>query len=156
MRLNLFSEIQRLQNLSFKLEALSVYNGWARFIIFLFGDPHLLEGGEGSQDGATNPYRVLSLWWGDDLDLHGRGSQGADLLLHTVGDAWVHGGATRQHGVGVQVLTDVDVTLHDGVVGSLVDTSRFHTYKHKENIISFKFKNRVNFNPKNIVHLVNI
>ena len=37
-----------------------------------------------------------------------------------------HSGATRQHGVGVQVLPDVHVALHDGVVGRLVDASRFH------------------------------
>ena len=28
----------------------------------------------------------------------------------------VHGGATREHSVGVQVLPDVNVALHDGVV----------------------------------------
>ena len=38
------------------LETLPMDNGWARFIIFLFGDPHLLEGGERGQDGATDPY----------------------------------------------------------------------------------------------------
>ena len=32
-----------------------------------------------------------------------------------------------QDGVGVQVLPDVHVTLHDGVVGGLVDTYRLHT-----------------------------
>jgi hypothetical protein len=32
------------------LEAFSVYNRWARLIIFLLGDPHLLECAEGSQD----------------------------------------------------------------------------------------------------------
>jgi len=32
------------------LEAFSVDNGWTRFVVFLFADPHLLEGGERSQD----------------------------------------------------------------------------------------------------------
>ena len=32
------------------LEALAVDNGWAALIILLLGDPHLLEGGEGSKD----------------------------------------------------------------------------------------------------------
>ena len=68
-------------------------NGWAAFIIFLFGDPHLLEGGEGSQDGATDPDGVLPLGRSDDLDLHGGRSQGGDLLLHAVSDTGVHGGA---------------------------------------------------------------
>ena len=63
---------------------------------------------------------------GTHLDLHGAGRQGRDLLLHPVGDAWVHGGATRQHRVGVEVLADVDVALHDGVEGSFVDAAGFH------------------------------
>jgi len=29
-----------------RLEAFAVDNGWARFVVFLFADPHLLEGGE--------------------------------------------------------------------------------------------------------------
>ena len=109
------------------LEALAVDNGWTRFIILLLGDPHLLEGGEGGQDGATNPYRVFPLGRSDDLDLHGGRGQGSDLLLHSVSNAWVHGAASREHGVGVQILTDVNIALHDGVVGGLVDTSRLHS-----------------------------
>ncbi len=61
------------------------------------------------------------------LDLHGGWGQGCDLLLHPVGDAGVHGGTSRQHGVGVQILTDVDVALHDAVVGGLVDSAGLHT-----------------------------
>ncbi|KAG8222291.1 hypothetical protein J437_LFUL001833 [Ladona fulva] len=71
------------------LEALAMDNGWARFVVLLLGDPHLLEGGERSQDGTSNPYRVLPLGWSDDLDLHGGWSQGSNFLLHTVGDSRV-------------------------------------------------------------------
>ncbi len=53
------------------LEALAVDNARACLIIFLLGDPHLLEGGQGSQDGATDPYRVFTLRWGNDLSEHG-------------------------------------------------------------------------------------
>ena len=76
----------------------------ARFVVFLLGDPHLLEGGEGSQDGASDPDGVFSLGRSDDLDLHGGRSQGGDLLLHTIGDTGVHGGATGEDGVGVEIL----------------------------------------------------
>ena len=77
------------------LEALPVHDGGAALVVLLLGDPHLLEGGEGGQDGATDPYGVFPLWWSDDLDLHcGRG-QGGDLLLHSVSDAGEHGGASR-------------------------------------------------------------
>lgn len=56
----------------------------------------------------------------------GRG-QGSDLLLHTVSDSWVHGGATREDSVGMQVFTDVNITFHDAVVGSLMDARGFHS-----------------------------
>merc|ERR1719219_1943516 len=102
------------------LEALAVDNGWAALVIFLLGDPHLLEGGKRGQDGASDPDGVLPLGRSDDLYLDGGGSQGGDLLLHTVSDTGVHGGAAGHDGVGVQVLPDVHVTLHDGVVGGLV------------------------------------
>lgn len=101
-------------------------DGWAGFVVLGLGDPHLLEGGERGEDGSANPDGVLSLWWGNDLNLHGGRGKGSDFLLHTVGDAWEHGGSAGEHGVGVKVLTDVDVALHDGVVGALVDAGLFH------------------------------
>lgn len=52
------------------LEALAVDNRWSALVILLLGDPHLLESGERSQDGTTNPDRVLSLRGCNDLDLH--------------------------------------------------------------------------------------
>merc|ERR1712241_801568 len=96
------------------LEALPVDNGGTRLIILLLGNPHLLEGREGSEDGASDPDRVFPLGRSNDLDLHGGGSKGSDFLLHSVGDSRVHGGASRQNSVGVKVLPDVDITLHDG------------------------------------------
>ena len=35
---------------------------------------------------------------------------------------------SRQDGVSVEVLTDIDITLHDGLVGELLDTLGLHTY----------------------------
>merc|ERR1711944_54472 len=70
---------------------------------------------------------VLPLWGSDDLDLDGGGSQGGDLLLHAVSNTGVHGGASGHDGVGVQVLPDVNVALHDGVVGGLVDAVGLHS-----------------------------
>merc|ERR1712002_1291386 len=109
------------------LEAFPVHDGGAALVILLLGDPHLLEGGEGSQDGSSDPDGVLPLRRSDNLDLDGGGSQGSDLLLHTVSNTRVHGGASRHDGVGVQILPNVYITLHDGVVGGLVDTTGFHS-----------------------------
>jgi hypothetical protein len=108
------------------LEAFPVNNGWTALIVFLLGDPHLLEGGEGRQDGATDPDGVFPLWWSNDLDLNGGWSQGSDLLLHTVSNTRVHGGATRHDGVGIKILPDVNIALHDGVVGGLMDAAGLH------------------------------
>lgn len=66
---------------------------------------------------------------GSYLDLHGAGGECCDLLLHPVTDTWVHGGATGQHVIGVQVLTDVDVALHDAIVGGFMDACRLHAYR---------------------------
>merc|ERR1719223_1446097 len=109
------------------LEALAVDNGGSALVVLLLGDPHLLGGRQGGQDGATDPYGVLPLGGSDDLDLDGGGSQGGDLLLHTVSNTGVPGGATGHDGVGVQVLTDVNVALHDGVEGGLVDAAGLHS-----------------------------
>ena len=109
------------------LEAFPVNNGWAAFVILLLGDPHLLEGGKGRQDGASDPDGVFPLWGSNDLDLNGGGSQSSDLLLHPISNTRVHGGATRHDGVGIEVLPDVNITLHDGVVDGLVNAARLHS-----------------------------
>ena len=104
-------------------------NAGTRFVILLLGDPHLLEGGQRSKDGSSDPDRVFPLWRSNDLDLHGGWSKGGDLLLHPVGDSWEHGGSSGEDGVGVQILPDVNIALHDRVVASLVDTGRFHSWE---------------------------
>ena len=77
------------------LEALAVDDGGTALVVFLLGDPHLLESGQRSENGTTDPDGVLALWGSDDLDLHGRGGKGGDFLLHTIRDTGVHSGSTR-------------------------------------------------------------
>lgn len=110
-----------------RLEALSVDNRRSRLVVLLLGDPHLLEGGEGSKNGTTNPDRELSLGRSNDLDLHGRRSKSSNLLLHTLGNTGVHGGTTRHDNVTVKILTDINITLHDRVVSGLINTSSLKT-----------------------------
>merc|ERR1712028_146942 len=78
------------------LEALAVDDGRARLVVLLLGDPHLLEGREGGEDGAADPDGVLALRGGDNLDLHGRRGERGDLLREAVRDAVEHGGAARE------------------------------------------------------------
>jgi len=109
------------------LEALSVDDGWSRLIVLFLGDPHLLEGGKRRQDRSSDPDRVFSLRRGNNLDLDGWRSQSSQLLVQSLGNTSVHGSSTRENNVVVQLLSDVDIALHDGVIGQSVDTSLFHT-----------------------------
>jgi len=104
-----------------------VDDGWSCFVVFLLGDPHGLEGGKGSENGTSDPDGVFPLWWGDDLDLHGGWGKGGDFLLHSIGNTWVHGGTAGEDVVSVKVFSDINIALHDGVVGGFVDTGGFHT-----------------------------
>ena len=87
----------------------------------------MLESRERSQNRATDPDGVFSLWRCDNLDLHGWRSERAYFLLHSVRDSWEHRGSSGENGVGVKILSDIDIALHDGVVSGLVDTGRFHS-----------------------------
>merc|ERR1711953_417695 len=87
------------------LEALAVDDGGAALVVLLLGDPHLLEGGEGGQVGASDSDGVLPLGGSNDLYLYGGWVEGGDLLLHPVGNTGVH----------------------DGVVGGLVDAASLHS-----------------------------
>ena len=106
------------------LEAFPVNNRRSTFIILLLGDPHLLEGGKRSQNRSSNPDRVFPLRRSNDLDLDCGRSQGSDFLLHPISNTGVHGSTTRHDSVGIQVLPNVNITFHDGVVGSLMNTTR--------------------------------
>merc|ERR1712233_271657 len=97
------------------LEALAVDNGGAALVVLLLGDPHLLEGGEGSQDGASDPDGVLPLWGSDDLDLDGEGVAPLGEDLHQVVGELTASQVKTDDGVGESV------TLVDGdTVGDTV------------------------------------
>jgi len=98
------------------LEALSVDNGRSRLVVFLLADPHLLEGGERSEDGTSDPDGVFTLGWCDDFNLHCGWCKCCDFFLHAVSNAWEHGGTTGEHSISIKIFTDIDITLHDAVV----------------------------------------
>lgn len=52
--------------------------------------PHLLEGGEGREDGASNPHGVLTLGRRDNLNLHARRGKSLNLFLHPRANAGEH------------------------------------------------------------------
>jgi len=69
-------------------------DAWSAFVVLLFANPHLLEGGQRGQDGTTDPDGIFAFRWGDDFDFHGARCQCGDFFLHTIGNTGVHGGTT--------------------------------------------------------------
>jgi len=109
------------------LEAFAVDDGRTRFVIFLFGDPHSLESRQRSQDGATNPDGVFTFRRSNNLDLHRGRGQSSNFLLHTFSNTIEHSGTTGQHGVAIQILSNVNIAFHDRIISSLVDARLFKT-----------------------------
>jgi hypothetical protein len=106
-----------------------VDDGRSRFVIFGLGDPHLLKGREGSKDRTSDPYGVLSLRRSDNLDLHGGRSKGSQFLGHTLSNTREHSGTTGHDDVSIKILSDINVALHDGLEGAVVDTGSLLTNK---------------------------
>jgi len=102
-----------------------VYNAGSGLVVLLFGDPHGLEGGEGGQDGASDPDQELPLSGRDNLDLHGGGGEGSHFLAESLGDAGVHSRAPTHHDVVVEIFTDVHVALQNGLVGDFMEPGHF-------------------------------
>jgi len=65
-------------------------DGWSAFVVFLFADPHLLEGGQRSQNGTTDPDGVFAFWRCDDFDFHAARCQMSDFFLHAISNAREH------------------------------------------------------------------
>merc|ERR1719204_1414280 len=109
------------------LGAFSVGDGGTRFIVFLLLNPHLLEGRQRRQNGSSNPHRILPLGWCDDLNRHRVRCQRLDFLLHSLWDTLVHRGTSRHHHISIQILPDINITLHDGREGQFVDSLLFQS-----------------------------
>ena len=108
-------------------EALPVHDGRAALIMLAFGDSHLLEGTQGGQSGTSTPYAVLMRR--RDHPLHTRRRQGSQLLGHARTDALEYVGATRQHNLGVEVLSDVHAALRDGLESRVMDATGLLSYE---------------------------
>ena len=102
-------------------------DAWSRFVVFLLGDPHLLEGGQGTHDRSTDPDGVLLFWRGENLNLHGGWSQRGQFLGHTFTNSLEHSGSAGKDDVLVEILTNVDITPHDGLEGRIVNARELTT-----------------------------
>ncbi len=72
-----------------RLEAFTVNNWRSRFVVFGLAYPHLLEGSERSQDWASDPDWIFTLWWCNNLDFHRVWSQLNQLFLHSICNALI-------------------------------------------------------------------
>merc|ERR1719499_1617828 len=88
---------------------------------------HISSKVERSKDGSSNPDRVFSLWWSNDLNFIASRSKSFQFCLQTRFDLWEHSGSSRKDGVLVEIFTDINVALHDGVECQFVDTLGFFT-----------------------------
>merc|ERR1719296_94590 len=104
-------------------EALTVHDGRPTLVVLALGDPHLLESRQRRQDRSSDPHGVLPLRRSHHLDLHGGRGQSSQLLGHPLADASEHRGATAQHDIRIEVLTDVDIALHDALESGVMDTA---------------------------------
>ena len=111
-------------------ETLSVDNGGSSFLIFLFGDPHSLEGWQWAEDRSSDPDQEFPLSRSNDLDLHGWWSKGSHFFAETFWDSWVHGCSTTHDDVAIKVFSDVNVALEDWLVGDFVETRHLFTDQH--------------------------
>jgi len=99
----------------FLLEALLVDDLSAVLVVFGLEDPLALEGGEGGENGTTDPDGVLTLGGSDDAGLEASGAGGDELLGEALGHTGEHGGTTGEDDVDEEVLADVDVALANGL-----------------------------------------
>lgn len=115
-----------LRKASKSLKTFSMHDERSQLVVLLPGDPHLLERAETSEDRAADPNRVLPLGRRDNFDLHGGWRERRYLLLHTIGDTWIHRGTTRKYRIGVQIFADVNIALHDRVVRRFMYAAGLH------------------------------
>jgi len=66
------------------------------------------------RDARIDP-PIRALRGSHDLDLDRGRCKSSDFLGHTLTDSGEHGGTSRKDSVGVQILENIDITLHNGL-----------------------------------------
>lgn len=106
----------------------------ARLVVLLLGTPQVLEGAERRKNRTTDPYGVFPFRGSDNLDLctgvsilipiekiletnlHTRGSECSQFLLHTISDTREHSGTTGENDVAVEIPTNIKIALVDRII----------------------------------------
>lgn len=106
-------------------ETFSVDDLRTRFFVLSLGDPHSLESRQRWENRSTDPDGVFSFRWGKNLDFHSGWSSVNHLLRKSLSDTSEHSSTSRQDDVGIEVFSDIEVTLHDGFIGKLINSWEF-------------------------------
>jgi hypothetical protein len=107
-----------------------VDDGGAGLLVLGLGDPHGLEGGEGGEDGASDPDEEIPLGGGNDLDLHGGGREGSHFLAESLANAGEHCVSAGHNDVPVEVLPNISMALKDGLVYHFMEAGHFLADEH--------------------------
>ena len=111
-------------------ETFSVNNSSSCLLIFALGNPHSLECRKGWKDWTSDPDQELSFSRGNNLDLHGWRSKGSHLFAETFRNARVHGGSSRHDNVAIEIFSNIDIALKDGLVSDFMESGHFLTDHH--------------------------
>ena len=111
-------------------ETFSVNNWGTSFLIFLFGDPHSLEGWKGAKNWATNPDQEFSFSWGDNLDFHGWRSQSSHFFAETFRNTREHSSSTTHNDVAIKIFADINIALENWLIGDFMESWHFLSDNH--------------------------
>jgi len=92
------------------------------FLVFLLGDPLALEGFEGCKSRSTNPNGIVSISTSNNLGLVSLWAKLINILLNSVWETLVHGGATGEDNVFIEVTSDINIALLDRSIAHISHT----------------------------------
>jgi len=124
---SVFFELINIKDSHFCSYALSVDDLGTSIIVIFLGNPVTGEGGEGTESSGTGPNGVVSVWRSNNLGHTSLGGLLFNLGTKSSINAFIKGGTTGKDDVGVEVSSDINVTVIDRLDGELVETESFIT-----------------------------
>jgi len=100
-------------------------NSRSGFLIFAFCNPHSLESGEWWQYRSTDPNQEFSLLRSKNFNFHGCGGKSSDFFAKSFWNTREHGSSTTHDYVGIQVFSDINITLQNGLISNFVEARHF-------------------------------
>jgi hypothetical protein len=124
---SVFFELINIKDSHFCSYALSVDDLGTSIIVIFLGNPVTSEGGEGTESSGTGPNGVVSVWGSNNLGHTSLGGLLFNLHVKSSINSFIKGGTTGKDDIGVEVSSDINVTIIDRLDGKLVETESFIT-----------------------------